>query len=118
MLADEDCPIHRPGERGQPSPDQGLWRSPAGAHPNRRGRCPLLWAPPPLAQRELRALVARRDALVVMRTQEQNRLPVAHASVRPGIEALIAHLMPPSASSNRDNPSIPLYTAFDRDNSI
>jgi hypothetical protein len=27
-----------------------------------------------------------------MRTQEQNRLPVAHASVRPGIEALIAPL--------------------------
>ena len=54
-------------------------------------QCPLLWTPPP-AQRELRALVARRDALVVMRTQEQNRLPVAHASVRPGIEALIAHL--------------------------
>jgi transposase len=37
-------------------------------------------------------LVARRDALVVMRTQEQNRLSVAHTSVRPGIEALIAHL--------------------------
>jgi transposase len=52
---------------------------------------PLLWTPP-LAQRELRALIARRDALVVLRTQEQNRRPVAHASVRPGIEALIAHL--------------------------
>ena len=55
-------------------------------------QCPSRWTPSPPAQRELRALVARRDALVVMRTQEQNRLPVAHASVRPGIEALIAHL--------------------------
>lgn len=53
---------------------------------------PPLWTPPPPAQRELRALVARREALVVMRTQEQNRLPVAHPRVRPGIEALIAHL--------------------------
>jgi transposase len=55
-------------------------------------QCPLLWTPPPPAQRAPRALVARRDARVVMRTQEQNRLPVAHASVRPGIEAPIAHL--------------------------
>ncbi|MBK8753652.1 MAG: transposase, partial [Candidatus Competibacteraceae bacterium] len=31
------------------------------------------------------------EAWVVMRTQEQNRLPVAHPSVRPGIESLIAH---------------------------
>lgn len=53
---------------------------------------PPLWTPPPPARRELRALVARREALVAMRTQEQNRLPVAHPSVRPGIEALIAHL--------------------------
>jgi len=53
---------------------------------------PPAWTPPPPAQRELRAWVARREALVVMRTQEQNRLPVAHPSVRPGIEALIAHL--------------------------
>ena len=53
---------------------------------------PPAWTPPPPAQRELRALVARREALVGMRTQEQNRLPVAHPSVRPGIEALIAHL--------------------------
>ncbi|MDS4041745.1 MAG: IS110 family transposase, partial [Candidatus Competibacter sp.] len=54
--------------------------------------CPPRWTPPPPARRELRAWVARREALVVMRTQEQNRLPVAHPSVRPGIEALIAHL--------------------------
>ena len=53
---------------------------------------PPLWTPPSPAQRELRALVARREALVVMRTQEQNRLPVAHLHVRPGIEALIAPL--------------------------
>jgi len=53
---------------------------------------PPAWTPPPLAPRELRALVARREALVVMRTQEQNRLPAAHPSVRPGIEAMIAHL--------------------------
>ncbi|MER2603024.1 MAG: transposase, partial [Candidatus Competibacter phosphatis] len=53
---------------------------------------PPAWTPLPPAQRELRAWVARREALVIMRTQEQNRLPVAHPSVRPGIEALIAHL--------------------------
>ena len=38
---------------------------------------PPLWTPPPPARRELRARVARREALVAMRTQEQNRLPVA-----------------------------------------
>ena len=53
---------------------------------------PPLWTPPPPARRELRARVARREALVARRTQEQNRLPVTHPSVRPGIEALIAHL--------------------------
>lgn len=52
---------------------------------------PPLWTPPP-ARREPRARVARREALVAMRTQEQNRFPVAHPSVRPSIEALIAHL--------------------------
>ena len=52
---------------------------------------PPAWIPPPPAQRELRAWGARREAWVVMRTQEQNRLPVAHPSVRPGIESLIAH---------------------------
>lgn len=53
---------------------------------------PPPWTPPPPALRTLRALVARREALVAMRTQEQNRLPVAHSSVQPGIESLIIHL--------------------------
>ncbi len=53
---------------------------------------PPPWTAPPPALRELRALVARREALVIMRTQEQNRLPVAHPSVYLGIESLITHL--------------------------
>lgn len=53
---------------------------------------PEPWQAPPLALRELRALVARRNALVVMRTQEHNRLLVAPESVREGIEAHLRYL--------------------------
>jgi transposase len=55
-------------------------------------QAPAPWQAPPPILRDLRALVARRDALVTMRTQETNRLAVARAAVRPGIETLIAHL--------------------------
>jgi transposase len=48
--------------------------------------------PPPPAVRALRALVARRDALDAMRTQERNRLGVAADTVRPGIEAHLTYL--------------------------
>lgn len=50
------------------------------------------WQPPSPALRELRALVARRDALVAMRTQESNRLLVAREAVRAGIESHLTYL--------------------------
>jgi transposase len=53
---------------------------------------PEPWSAPPPALRELRALVARREALVVMRTQEHNRLLVAHESVRADIVTHLEHL--------------------------
>lgn len=55
-------------------------------------QAPAPWQAPPTILRDLRALVTRRDALVTMRTQETNRLAVARAAVRPGIETLIVHL--------------------------
>ena len=53
---------------------------------------PPPWQAPPPAVRALRALVARRDALDAMRTQERNRLGVAADTVRPGIEAHLTYL--------------------------
>lgn len=53
---------------------------------------PEPWQAPSPAIRELRALVARRNALEAMRIQELNRLPVARAAVRAGIEAHLAYL--------------------------
>ena len=53
---------------------------------------PPPWQAPPPAVRALRALVARRDALDAMRTQERNRLGVAKDAVRAGIEAHLAYL--------------------------
>ena len=53
---------------------------------------PAPWEPPSETLRELRALVARRDALEGMRTQEKNRLHVARAPVRPGIKEHIEYL--------------------------
>jgi transposase len=53
---------------------------------------PPLWQAPPPAVRVLKALVARRDALVELRTQETNRLQVAHDSVRPSIQSVLDHL--------------------------
>lgn len=53
---------------------------------------PPLWQAPPPAVRVLKALVARRDALVELRTQEINRLQVAHESVRPSIQSVLDHL--------------------------
>ena len=54
---------------------------------------PLPWQAPPASVRTLRALVARREALDAMRTQERNRLPVADPAVRDGIEAHLTHLV-------------------------
>ena len=53
---------------------------------------PVQWEAPPETLQELRALVARRDALEAMRTQERNRLHVARAAVLDGIEKHIEYL--------------------------
>jgi transposase len=54
---------------------------------------PPLWQPPSASVRRLRALVARRDALVELRTQESNRLEVTSVdSVRHSIEQTLAHV--------------------------
>ena len=43
--------------------------------------CPDPWRPLPLEVRELQALVRRVDALLVMRTQELNRIDTTHETV-------------------------------------
>ena len=48
-------------------------------------RTPAPWQAPTPAEKNLRALVLRLDALQVMRTQESNRLEVARESVAEGI---------------------------------
>jgi transposase len=53
---------------------------------------PEPWQAPAPALRELRALVARREALIAMRTQEHNRLLVAREAVREGLQAHLAYL--------------------------
>ena len=54
---------------------------------------PTLWKPAAKSVRRLRALVARREALVDLRTQESNRLDVAPTQeVRSSIEQVISHL--------------------------
>ena len=53
---------------------------------------PEPWQAPSPAIRKLRALVARRDSLNAMRTQERNRLQVAREAVRAGTEAHLAYL--------------------------
>ena len=63
---------------------------------------PKPWTAPSPHIRELRALVARREALVTMRTQEQNRLPVARDSVRKNIESLTQHIDTAIADIERD----------------
>ena len=53
---------------------------------------PLAWVAPTANVRELRALIARRDALTAMVTQEKNRLSVAPHSVRADIEGHLTYL--------------------------
>lgn len=62
---------------------------------------PEPWQAPSPAVRELRALVARRNALDAMRTQEKNRLPVARDTVRRGIEAHLEYLEQAIAETER-----------------
>lgn len=63
---------------------------------------PDTWTAPSPVIRELRALVARREALVVMRTQEQNRLLVARDSVQKNVQSLIEHLEGAIAGIEKD----------------
>lgn len=53
---------------------------------------PDLWHAPPVAVRILRALVARRQALIDLRTEEGNRLQVAHDSVKASIQSVLGTL--------------------------
>lgn len=53
---------------------------------------PEAWVPAPAHVRELQELVRRLDALIQMHTQEQNRLAVAHATVRSSIEQVLTAL--------------------------
>ncbi len=53
---------------------------------------PEAWMPPAPAIRDLQALVRRVDALIAMRTQEENRLAVCHSTVEPSIKEHIAYL--------------------------
>lgn len=53
---------------------------------------PEPWEAPSRAVRELQALVARLDTLTQMRQSEANRLEVAHATVQPSIQELLAAL--------------------------
>jgi transposase len=53
---------------------------------------PAPWQPPSASLRELRALVARRESLEVMRVQESNRLLVAREAVQADIQAHLGYL--------------------------
>jgi transposase len=55
-------------------------------------RQPMPWQAPPAAVRILKALVARRDALVELHTQESVRLQVAHESVHPSVQSVLKTL--------------------------
>jgi transposase len=53
---------------------------------------PEPWTPPPPEIRRLQSLVKRADALIVMLTQEQNRLGTAHETVESSIKEHIGYL--------------------------
>ncbi|MFG5780253.1 IS110 family transposase [Comamonas sp. J-3] len=55
-------------------------------------RKPDAWQAPPVVVRTLRALVARRDSLVALHTQEVTRLQVVHDSVKESVEAVLSTL--------------------------
>jgi len=57
-----------------------------------RTQQPPPWIPAPVEIRQLQALVRRLDALLEMRTQEQNRLDLAAPIVRASIAATVTHL--------------------------
>jgi transposase len=53
---------------------------------------PEIWTPPPEEIRRLQLLVRRADALIVMRTQEQNRLGTADGTMEASISEHISYL--------------------------
>jgi transposase len=53
---------------------------------------PAVWTPPPEEIRRLQLLVRRADALIVMRTQEQNRLGTAHETIESSLKEHISYL--------------------------
>jgi len=53
---------------------------------------PGAWVPAPQSERALQQFVRRLDALIEMRTQETNRLAVAHIAVRDSIEQMLLSL--------------------------
>ena len=55
-------------------------------------RTPDLWVPSPPAVKNLKALIKRREALMVMISQENNRLHVAQDTVKSSITSVIKHL--------------------------
>lgn len=57
-----------------------------------REKQPPAWTPPPAAERRLRALVLRHQALVEMQTQEKNRREALREDVRDSIETHLAWL--------------------------
>jgi transposase len=57
-----------------------------------REKQPAMWTPPPPAERQLRALVLRYQALVDMQTQEKNRAQVVRDEVRDSVDTHLAWL--------------------------
>lgn len=59
-----------------------------------RAHSPMAWTPPPQETQLLQALMRRREALLGMRQQEQNRLesPAILPTIRSSIEGVIASL--------------------------
>ena len=57
-----------------------------------REKQPPAWVPPSMAERRLRALVQRHQALVVMQTQESNRIDTAREEVRSSLDQHLAWL--------------------------
>ena len=53
---------------------------------------PEPWSPPAPAVRRIQAIARRLDALIAMRTQELNRLGVAHSLVEPSIKQHLTYL--------------------------
>jgi transposase len=53
---------------------------------------PAVWTPPPPEIRRLQSLVKRVDALIIMRTQEQNRLGTAHETIESSLKEHIGYL--------------------------